>query len=49
MKKKNKETEIYIDTWANICITTKVLFNKWERLEKSLKIQTDDKSIHPLN
>jgi hypothetical protein len=49
IEKENKETEAYIDTGASICIATKALFSKWERLEKPLKIQIADGSIHPLN
>src|SRR3954467_4249337 len=49
IEKKNKETEAYIDTGASICIATKALFSKWTRLEKPLKIQIADGSIHPLN
>ena len=46
---KDKETEAYIDSGASICIATKTLFDNWERLEKPLKIQIADGSIHPLN
>ncbi len=49
IEKENKETEAYIDTGASICIATKSLFSKWEKLEKPLKIQIADGSIHPLN
>ena len=49
IKIMNKETEAYIDSGASICIATKTLFDNWERLEKPLKIQIADGSIHPLN
>ena len=49
IEKEDKEIEAYIDTWASICIATKALFSKWEKLEKPLKIQIADGSIHPLN